>query len=284
MLKLRIITALALLPLVIGGIFFTTNQTFAVGFAIVMAIGAFEWSRLAGFSTTQRSIFFLLFLLALAGTAYLYYLEHYFGVGTILAISVLFWIVAFVHVLTFPDSAKHWEAHGTLKYIIGLILLIPTWLSLVLLHDHPGFIVNQAMISGPWLVMTVLLLVWAADTGAYFAGRRFGKRKLAPQVSPGKSWEGVYGGLLLVALIFVALSLYVELSVVSTLLLTLIAIITAGFSVVGDLTESMFKRRIGLKDSGKILPGHGGILDRLDSLTAAAPLFAAALLLIEGKL
>jgi phosphatidate cytidylyltransferase len=129
------------------------------------------------------------------------------------------------------------------------------------------------------LILAVMVLVWGADIGAYFSGRRFGKRKLAPQVSPGKSWEGVFGGLLTTLLICVGVGIYREWSFFSMLLGMFGTVAVVMISVVGDLTESMFKRQSGVKDSSNLLPGHGGVLDRIDSLTAAIPVFAALLLL-----
>jgi phosphatidate cytidylyltransferase len=128
-----------------------------------------------------------------------------------------------------------------------------------------------------WLILAVMVLVWGADIGAYFSGRRFGKRKLAPRVSPGKSWEGVFGGLLATLLICLLVGLYRGWSTLDLFLALAGTAVVVLVSVVGDLTESMFKRQSGVKDSSNLLPGHGGVLDRIDSLTAAIPLFAALL-------
>ena len=124
-----------------------------------------------------------------------------------------------------------------------------------------------------------MLLVWGADIGAYFFGRALGKRKLAPRVSPGKSWAGLFGGLLTSVCIAAGLAVYLQVPVSELVLLLLGAVVVVLFSVVGDLTESMFKREMGIKDSSQLLPGHGGVLDRIDSLTAAVPIFALLLLL-----
>ena len=130
---------------------------------------------------------------------------------------------------------------------------------------------------GNWLIMTVMVLVWGADIGAYFSGKALGKRKLAPQVSPGKSWEGFYGGLVTSLLITLAIGLARDWGIGQMLLGLVGAAVVVAISVVGDLTESMFKRRSGIKDSSNLLPGHGGVLDRIDSLTAAVPVFAVLL-------
>lgn len=152
--------------------------------------------------------------------------------------------------------------------MIGLLILLPAWQGLVFIKQQP---------LGNWLIMAVMVLVWGADIGAYFSGKAFGKRKLAPQVSPGKSWEGVYGGLLLSLVIAAVVGLVAGWSIGQIILGLLGAAVVVFISVVGDLTESMFKRQAGIKDSSNLLPGHGGVLDRIDSLTAAIPVFAVLL-------
>ena len=154
------------------------------------------------------------------------------------------------------------------KLLIGLLILLPAWQGLVFIKQLP---------LGNWLIMAVMVLVWGADIGAYFSGKAFGKRKLAPQVSPGKSWEGVYGGLALSLVITAVVGLVRDWTLGQMILGLLGAAIVVFISVVGDLTESMFKRQSGIKDSSNLLPGHGGVLDRIDSLTAAIPVFAVLL-------
>jgi phosphatidate cytidylyltransferase len=185
----------------------------------------------------------------------------------VLGAAVLWWLLATFLVLTYPRTSGHW-ASAACTLVIGLLILLPAWQGLILIKQQP---------VGNWLIMAVMVLVWGADVGAYFSGRAFGKRKLAPQVSPGKSWEGVYGGLLL-SLLIAAVVGFVRDWTGGQMLLGLIgAAIVVFISVVGDLTESMFKRQSGIKDSSNLLPGHGGVLDRIDSLTAAIPLFAVLL-------
>ncbi|MGH8377042.1 MAG: phosphatidate cytidylyltransferase, partial [Pseudomonas sp.] len=154
------------------------------------------------------------------------------------------------------------------KLLIGFLILLPAWQGLVLLKQWQ---------LGNWLIMAVMVLVWGADIGAYFSGKAFGKRKLAPQVSPGKSWEGLYGGLLLSLVITAVVAVHRDWSAANLLQGLFGAAVVVLASVVGDLTESMFKRRSGIKDSSNLLPGHGGVLDRIDSLTAAIPVFAVLL-------
>ena len=171
--------------------------------------------------------------------------------------------------VSFPSSIGLWG--GNLgKRVMGLVILIPAGLGLLVLKSLP---------QGNLLILSVMLLIWGADIGAYFFGRRFGKKKLAPRVSPGKSWAGLLGGLL--TSLCIALGLAVYLNVPATPLVAVLcgAAVVVLFSVVGDLTESMFKRQMGIKDSSQLLPGHGGILDRIDSLTAAVPIYVLLLLL-----
>ncbi|NQD96639.1 phosphatidate cytidylyltransferase, partial [Pseudomonas sp. CrR25] len=185
----------------------------------------------------------------------------------VLALGVIWWGVATVLVLGYPASSRYW-AGGPGKLLIGLLILLPAWQGLVLFKQWP--LANA-------LILAVMVLVWAADIGAYFSGKAFGKRKLAPQVSPGKSWEGLFGGLLTSLLITVAVGLYRGWIGSEFVLALAGAALVVLISVVGDLTESMFKRQSGVKDSSNLLPGHGGVLDRIDSLTAAVPVFAALL-------
>jgi phosphatidate cytidylyltransferase len=157
-----------------------------------------------------------------------------------------------------------------LKGIAGVLVTLPCWASFVALHARPD--------HGPVLSLTLLVMVWLADSGAYFAGKRWGRTKLAPVISPGKTWEGVLGGIAVSASAVLLAGYWYSRSLEWTLVLAPVALLTVMFSIVGDLLESLMKRQAGVKDSGSIIPGHGGVLDRIDSLTAAAPIFLAGLL------
>jgi phosphatidate cytidylyltransferase len=150
--------------------------------------------------------------------------------------------------------------------VAGLVVLLPSWWLLVTLH---------ATARGPALSLTLMSIVWAADVGAYGFGRWLGRRKLAPAVSPGKTWEGVSGGVFVAALVAAGAAQLLSLPVGA---LVALGVVTALVSVLGDLTESLFKRNVGVKDSGSLFPGHGGVLDRFDSFTAAMPLFVIGLI------
>jgi phosphatidate cytidylyltransferase len=155
------------------------------------------------------------------------------------------------------------------KGVVGFLVLVPTWAAMVYIRE---------LEQGPWLIVYMFLIVWGADTGAYFAGKRFGKRKLMPQVSPAKSWAGIGGASVTVLLVTLSTQQYLNFSQNLSFGIYGLALVLLFVSVVGDLTESMFKRQCGIKDSGSILPGHGGIMDRIDSLTATAPVFALCLI------
>ncbi|MGE7960125.1 phosphatidate cytidylyltransferase [Pseudomonas sp. NPDC089530] len=263
MLKQRIITALILLPIALCGFFLLEGSAFALFIGLVVTLGAWEWARLAGFEAQPPRIAYAVVV------AVLLFLMHLLpGIAPwVLGAAVLWWGLATFLVLTYPRTSEHW-AGAAAKLVIGLLILLPAWQGLVFIKQQP---------LGNWLIMAVMVLVWGADIGAYFSGKAFGKRKLAPQVSPGKSWEGVYGGLLLSLVITAVVGLVAGWSFGQIILGLLGAAIVVFISVVGDLTESMFKRQSGIKDSSNLLPGHGGVLDRIDSLTAAIPVFAVLL-------
>ena len=263
MLKQRIITALILLPIALCGFFLLEGSAFALFIGLVVTLGGWEWARLAGFNEQSMRVAYA------AAVALMLFVMHLLpGLAPwILGASVLWWGIATYLVLTYPRSSDHW-ASAACKLVIGLLILLPAWQGLVLIKQEP---------LGNWLIMAVMVLVWGADIGAYFSAREFGRRKLAPLVSPGKSWEGVYGGLALSLIITVLVEFFRDWTVAELFKGLIGAALIVFISVVGDLTESMFKRQSGIKDSSNLLPGHGGVLDRIDSLTAAIPVFAVLL-------
>jgi phosphatidate cytidylyltransferase len=179
-------------------------------------------------------------------------------------ISLFWWLTAIVWVLTYPKTASRWS-HPWVLSVIGLFVLIPAWLAVVGLHGNGE--------SGPYFVIYLLSLIWVADSSAYFGGRRWGKRKLASAVSPGKTWEGAISAIIF-SIFYALLAAYLfDIQGNQWLVFVVLSQVTVVFSIFGDLTESMFKRHAGIKDSGAIIPGHGGILDRIDSVVAAAPVF-----------
>lgn len=259
-LKKRLITAGVLLPLVILGVLFLPLNYFMVASAIVFLGGAWEWTRLSGLETVKTRLVGFMSMLVLA--IGFYFLYVFFKSMLVLCLSVLvFWSAALCMVLTYPKGSKLYASYG-ISLLIGVLALGFAYVALISLKAFSSK-----------FVLYVMVLVWAADTGAYFAGKRFGKHKLAREVSPGKTWEGVLGAFVLSTLVSGIAYFVLKLEMIHLSSWIFLSLVTVFFSIVGDLFESLFKRLRNLKDSGTLLPGHGGILDRLDSLIAALPIF-----------
>lgn len=253
MIQQRFITALALAVALLLVIFVVPPLVASALLGLFLGLGAWEWSRLAGIKTVSRQVLFLsgcvlvgFVAVALAKSGHLSWLQW---------ADVAVWMVALSWMVRFPVPVP-----GAYAVASGLLALPLGWLFLTVL-------LNQ---WGPAWVLFLFAVTASADVGAFFTGRAFGRRKLAPAVSPGKTWEGVAGGLACAGVVGFAAAAWFDLAVVPTVLVTAAI---AAFSVLGDLTVSMLKRDVGIKDSGSIFPGHGGVLDRIDSLLAAIPLF-----------
>ncbi|MBX2807497.1 MAG: phosphatidate cytidylyltransferase [Cellvibrionaceae bacterium] len=273
MLKQRIVTALLLVAVFLLSLFGLGGQGFIVFISALVLLGAWEWADLAGYGQVYQRLIYSLSTLVLTVLLSLYSGFFYTqtlaetSVLTTLLIAVSWWLVALLWVQAYPSSALLWGSRWA-RALIGWLVLIPGWLALIYLYQMP---------QGAWLIIIMVLTVFAADTGAYIFGRLFGRHKLAVAVSPGKSWEGFVGGLFCTLLLILLVAWQTDFA--SVFVLSAIILPTALASVLGDLLESMVKRHRGVKDSGHILPGHGGVLDRLDSLTAAAPVFALGIIL-----
>ncbi|MFS2222767.1 phosphatidate cytidylyltransferase [Pantoea sp. B65] len=285
MLKSRLITAFILIPVVIAALFLLPPAGFMMTTLVVCMLAAWEWGQFAGFASRSQRIWLavlcglLLALMMLALPAYQFSLQ--LPVMSIsLWASLGWWLVALGLVLFYPASAAFWRQSRFLRLVFGILTIVPFFWGMLALRQYHY---DNDHFAGAWWLLYVMFLVWGADSGAYMFGRLFGKHKLAPKVSPGKTWEGFFGGLLTSALISWLFGLWAPLAVEPGTLLAC-SIIAALASVLGDLTESMFKREAGIKDSGNLIPGHGGILDRIDSLTAAVPVFACLLLLVFNTL
>ncbi len=261
MLRERVITALVLAPLLLWVVVWAPSAVTVAVMAAVVLAGAWEWSQFCTRLLSLRIVY-------VGVMAQVLYLAWQFGATSnsgltwVLTVALLWWLGAFGWLSLAPSYVNRF-----LAALVGILVLVPAFVALGKLH--------QASERGPLLVLFLLLLVFSADIGAYFSGRRFGKLKLAPRVSPGKTWEGVIGGFV-AALAMATVGAFWFEQPFSRFLGLCTAVIAA--SIVGDLTESMFKRHVGLKDSSNLLPGHGGILDRIDSVTAAAPVFALGML------
>ncbi|MDH5302326.1 MAG: phosphatidate cytidylyltransferase [Gammaproteobacteria bacterium] len=273
MLKQRLITAAILIPLVIWGILGLPTSYLLAVLALFVLQGAWEWTRLVGWKAQSHRIVFVVVIASLVLNGY-FFLQYGSASLVLFAVSLVWWLWGIGRIVRYRGEPGVETRNWLVNALHGVVILVPTWVALGYLHSLGE--------HGPYLLIMLMVLIWGADSGAYFAGRKFGKRKLAPFVSPGKSIEGVLGGVL-ASLVFAliggwllgydsgkALGLFVLLSLITVLL-----------SVEGDLMESLYKRRAGVKDSGTLLPGHGGVLDRIDSMTAAAPVFALGIWALE---
>lgn len=270
MLKTRVITAFLLLPLIVIALFYFPPTAWLFFCALVMGLAAWEWKDISGMSGLLAKLY--PFLTAALFLICIHFAPPFFQYGLLLA-SLVFWLIFVPLWLRFQ-----WPLlpAGNLNMLSGWALLIPAGLAMVVLRGDG------------WPLLMIMAIAWIADSFAYFTGKAFGKRKLAPKISPGKSWEGVYGGTLAVIAYFMAIPkpfvLIPSLSLFQTnkgqlFLWAIFAVIITAISVMGDLLESMLKRQRGIKDSSHMLPGHGGILDRIDSLLAILPVAAAIYLL-----
>lgn len=252
MLRTRIVSAVIALVILGAVLFVMPARVAEVVIAAVILAGAWEWSAFLGGSVATVRAVFVVVIAGLLGALYGPLAGH---TELVLQVAFTWWFCAFVWILFYPTPIP-----AVMRWAAGALVLVPLFVALIALYR-----------KGPEVLLFALLIVWAADIGAFFSGKLFGRVKLAPGISPGKTWEGVFGGLLVVALLSVAAAQWTS-SPFAVLVPFCLAV--AALSIVGDLTVSMFKRTAGLKDSGKLFPGHGGILDRVDSVAAAAPLFA----------
>ena len=268
MLKIRIITALIIFPATIAAVFLPPSWLFRLLIAAVLLTGSWEFRRLAGLSTASGWALTMIQVLILA---LLFYFWPFVKTEplVILGAGCLAWLLMFARLSAYRDGEAPDPAFRRLSFLSALGATTFCWYSLSWLQDQA---------EGPFVVFLLLLVIWASDVGAYFSGKQFGGRKLAPGISPKKTWAGVYGGVILaVAAAFVWAEIIAGLRI-PVLALLLTTVLTTLTSVGGDLFISIHKRTVGLKDTGTIFPGHGGVLDRYDSLLAGAPFFALAYL------
>jgi phosphatidate cytidylyltransferase len=273
MIKQRLITAAILIPFVLLGILLLETKTLEWFIAIITVLAAWEWFGIIGVHDVIKRLIWVsgLCLLSIISIQYL-------SIGFIVSITSIIWLLAAAVLIKYgndglPNHLTTLFRQPGFGIASAVILLASFWIAAISLHDSQ---------MGPQQLVYILVSVWLADTGGYFVGKKWGKKALAEAVSPNKTWEGVWGALTLTtiwAIVAFEIGLGGSLSLQTWLLLTLTSV---AMSIVGDLFESLFKRSHNIKDSGNLLPGHGGVLDRIDSLIAAVPIFVAGLILTEG--
>lgn len=282
MLKQRVITAIILLLALTIVATQLPSFYFAIVISLLILIASWEWTGFIGLSRQSTKItylltvaFMLLGLFFLLGVTPNAVEIDEIRVAVILALGLLFWLLS-VFVLTgYPQNSRQWNDESKIASM-GLFALAPAW---------TGIVTLKYLLPSGYLVLALVVLIAAVDVGAYFAGKSFGSRKLAPNLSPKKTWEGVWGGMVACLLVSAGLAwcmhnYMIKLSIMQMAFLICLSAVLTFFSVVGDLVESMLKRNQNLKDSGALLPGHGGILDRVDGLIAAIPVFVLTMMLI----
>mgnify|MGYP003388280028 CR=1 FL=1 len=281
MLIKRILTALVLAPAAILAIFYLPLDLFAILLVGLIGIGAWEWGPLMGFNSVgKRSLFVLSNIVILALIWQLLPPEALWSSQSVLSINVEYilwlsvgwWCLSAFLTYVYPRCSSFWSSHRSVRGVFGWLTLLPTWVAFLVLRSN-GYQEGDTY-HGAQLIMFLFMLVWSADIGAYFVGKSLGKHKLLPNVSPGKTLEGFIGGILCACIMVLILGFTQAWKTEQYVTVIGITLLITTISVLGDLNESMFKRQAGVKDSGSILPGHGGILDRIDSLTATAPIFA----------
>jgi len=258
-LKQRVIAALVLIPLVVLSVLYLPTPVFAALMAVFILLGAWEWTNLVPLETPAGRLGLL------AGIGGLLFAVWNLGPVPeyrqgILGVAVIWWCLVTCWLLW-----PHWgKGNRVLKVLVSVVTLVPAWFALVVLHGE-----------SPELVLFTLVIIWIADSGAYFSGRAMGRHRLAPAISPGKTWEGVAGGMLGGGIFAGIIGVVLGFEGSALIEFVALCLVVVAVSVVGDLFISLLKRQQGVKDSGHIIPGHGGVLDRIDSLNAAVPVFAA---------
>lgn len=270
MLKTRVITALVLVSLLLPSLFWLPQSTWALLVAAFIGIAAWEWGALLGWSAKPKVALGLVGGLLCASLSLIdpsaleFRLSHPWMVAAY-GLSGAFWLI----VMPFWLRGK-WAIAGVGGLVVGAVVLVPTWLAMV-----------QLRALGAGALLGIFAVVWMADIAAYFSGRAFGKHKLAPTISPGKTWEGAIGAAVGVAIYGLVVRHVFDIELLSLPLWVAVLFVVTGVSIIGDLFESLLKRKAGIKDSSNILPGHGGVLDRIDSLTSTLPVVAFFLLLLQ---
>ena len=275
MLKQRILTAVILGPLILWSVIAFSHRALAIEIGLILAVAAWEWARISGINYQPGRIAYSAILAsAMLGLTLLIH-THGNYLQVVLWVVAAWWIIAFLIILFENQHRQDQQVITTGKLIInlfaGVVSLLGAFIAIVGLHQAPQY--------GYVFILMLLAFIWLADSAAYFSGKAFGKHKLAVHISPGKTWEGVMGAVVFTLIAAFIIGNVMQYPIGKNVMFMLVALITVMVSIVGDLFESLFKRRAGIKDSSQLLPGHGGFLDRIDSLIAAAPVFLLGLVL-----
>lgn len=288
MLKERVLTALVLAPLAIAAVLLLSTSTLASCVGVIFIVGVVEWAMLVGFTRIAERLALVAVHVLIMGL-----LWQFRAAGSLHAalwVGVAWWLAAPLWLKNYGFASEPSRGNAWIKAAAGMLCVVPAWAALILLHqmaipgELPGWAASVSFKGAPlrehWWALFLALLIWCADVGAYFAGRRYGTTKLAPKISPGKTMAGVYGAFIACAVFAAALGYAYNVRDTQLALLVVLALVTVTFSIIGDLFESLIKRHSNAKDSGSLLPGHGGVFDRIDSLLAALPVFTAGKLLL----
>lgn len=268
MLKQRVFTAIVLAPLIVALVFLTSTPVFAILLAAIFLAGLWEWTRMSGMRSRPIRAVLLLGYTLLFALCWPLWNSPWWWIPPLA--GVIWWLFALLWLNNITFAASPTRAHTALKLLAGVLIVVPAWGAVLALRGRP---VTHAPPHAAWWVIFFAAIVAAADIGAYFAGSRFGGRKLAPSISPSKTWAGVYGALACATLIGLVGGSVAHAPGWRLPGMIVLALLTVAFSIAGDLFESLIKRHAGVKDSGAMFPGHGGVFDRIDSLVAAMPVF-----------
>lgn len=263
----RILTAIILIPLTLAGLFFLSPPWFCFFTWLITLGAAWEWTNLMALHSPLGKIFYLV------ASAIVFYFTLFLPISIVFTCAFVWWLLAVLLVVLYPRASQRWNKGFVIRGVMGWLVLAPCWTAI-------NFMRNQR--DGIYTLLFLFVLIWGADSAAYFAGKKWGKTRLAPLVSPGKTIQGCMGALIFSVIIVFTTLWFCDIPFSIWPWAVILSLVTVIFSIVGDLFESMMKREVKLKDSGRLLPGHGGLLDRIDSLTAAAPIFVLGGLLL-GK-
>ncbi|URJ32954.1 phosphatidate cytidylyltransferase [Candidatus Blochmannia vicinus] len=283
MLRNRLISMFVLIPITISVVFLLSIIQFSIIVSIICLISAWEWSKIMNFPIYIHRTWICIIFGLLCTMVTIITFQNYLCFSNwrvfwyiFSGIIIMWWILAFILILSYPASAVFWRRSNILQFFFGILTILPFFWGILILHQFHHINNN---ITGKWCVLYIITLVWINDSSAYVIGKTLGKHKLLKTISPKKTWEGFIGGVLIsigIAWLFIT---HIPINIINPSIMFACSTIAIIASIIGDLTESMFKRESGIKDSGNLIPGHGGILDRIDSLVAAVPIFTCLILL-----